>query len=299
MWRMLWTTRSFIMLAMAVIGYYGYQQLDGTPGDDLPLRTDMASMVARHAALALPIPNGRPLLAIAPVSGDYQGVLTAQLRQWASRRNASIVELDWWETMLPDRIRHARYLSEEEAFRRAATRKVPYVVYAKVVEWITDPYDNRALTMEVKLIDTELSTIRYSNKFSFATEDASAAVTPAAAEAGPATRAAETAAAIAARSAPYRPTDKVLMFAAWLASGLMLPWLGSGVIGTVVRSDSNVASLVLVVGYLAFMAALAWYMWGRFEPGLITWSFIFLLSSVWLGYLEFVCRMLDNRPERL
>ena len=305
MWRMLWTTRSFIFLALAFLGYYGYQHFSGAPVDDLPLRHAMAGPVARQACLALPIPESRPAMAVAPVAGDYEGVLTEQLRQWLARRNVSVVELDWWDSLIPTRFVSARSMSREEAFQKAALNQVPFFIYAKIVDWVTDPYDSRSLELEVSLIDTELGIILYTNTFAFSSEsDRAETEEKPTDESSVRRRSLEIGAPDHWPSNPvslppaYEPIDRVLLFAVWLASGLVLPWLGSAVIGKVIRSDSTAAGFLLVIAYLGLMGLLAWFLWGRFENGLLTWAYVLVLSTVWLGYLEFVCRMLDNRPEQ-
>jgi hypothetical protein len=297
MWRMLWTTRSLIMISLGCIGYFGYQGWQGHDKADQPLRVEMAEQVARQASLALPIPEGRPLIAIAPVSGDFQSLVTGQLRTWIARRNATIADLAWWEPIIPERFRAGYELTPERSCQWAAQKRIPYVVHARVLDWTTDPYHQRELTIEMQLIATKLKTILYANKFRLDSNEDSADASAIALKLdhGQKTLATPT---VDASGAPYRPADPVVQFLVWLISGLTLPWLGASVIARAVRSDSNVNGLLLVIGYLGFMGALAWYLWGNLRGGWLSWSFLLMLSSTWIGYLEFVCRMLDNQPER-
>ncbi len=297
MLRILGTSRSILALLLALGGYYAYHHLNDNSGSDSSLRTKMAAQVCRQAALAIPIPDGRPMVAIAQANGDFDGIVTKQLRLALERRNATVIDLAPWDSVMPTRLKWSLETTPERATANAAARNVPYVVSCRVDEWVTDPVASQNLNVHLSLIDVAQNVFLYQNEFSLAdcenspndrtdgiltsvegTEDRSDALT-------------------GIVPSVNEINKRILLFAAWLVGGLALPWLGSNFITMAMRSHSNLAGFALVAIYLGAVAGAAWFTWGQFESRWVTGAVLAVLSSAWLGYFEFVCRSVSDGHE--
>jgi hypothetical protein len=290
-----------ILLALTAGGYWGYHTLRSVSVDDAEMRQAMAAQIACQAARAMPLPEGRPLLAVAPLAGDYRQLLTGQLRTWLARQNAVVVDLDWWEPLVPPPLRDQKPLGPAEACRRAAGRGIPFVVAGHVEHWVTDPQQRWQLAVEIQLIDTQLETILYRKTFELPAGALEA-------DAGGSTEtnlSATVPAAVGWDSVPTgsgpspnlraRESLAVGPFLLWVALCLGLPWLAAGWIAGLLRWQSNSANLILVAGYLVAVVLTGWCFWARWDCWWIAWPLLLGMASLWLGYLELVCRCLDRR----
>ncbi len=274
-----------IVFLMAIAGYYVYQRFSSGPTDrDTVVRTSTARQVAEFAAADIPLPYGRPMIAVAETAGDYDGIVATQLRKAVERRNATVVELSGWDALLPTRFRTPANLTAEDLAAIAASRKVPYALHCQVNEWTLSPVND--LVIEITLIDVEQSSAIYTNQFALVDCEESPSDHRDRATLVSTTGPASIRGEIGGQS-------RVLMFTLWIVGGLMLPWLASPMITFAWHSHSNLLSLVIVFGYLAILGAAAWSLWARQDSMLINAGIMLVLSTVWLSYLEFVVRMVE------
>jgi len=298
MFKWLLGTRALVLVGAAIVAGVGYWGWFQAVEDDSGLRETMAADVARQVALALPLPDGRPQLAVAAVEADHGRVLADKLKAWIGRRNVRAVELRWWEPLVPARVALPT-LSVEDACQAAARCGIAYVVSADVEQWVTFPSDQRQLVVNVRMIDSSLQTVVYENRFALNEDSAAIGM-----------RVADRGAAAIAGVAPS-PADKSLVpvdiprgaaegpawllgpvggFVAWLAVALLLPWSLWRVIERVLHRRSNAAGAWLMVAGVACIVGLGWILWLHTRPDTAAWLLLAAVTLLWVGYLEFVCR---------
>ncbi len=283
-------SKLLIVFLTAIAGYYGYQRFSSGPTDrDSVVRASTARQVVEYAAADIPLPHGRPMIAVAEAAGDFNGIVATQLRMAVERRNATVVELSGWDALLPTRYQARANLTAEDLAAIAASRKIPYALHCQVKQWTLSPVND--LVIEITLIDVEQSSAIYTNQFALVDCEQSPSD-----HRDRATLVSTTGAVIA--GSEMAGQSRVLMFTLWIVGGLMLPWLASPMITFAWHSHSNPLSLVIVFGYLAILGTAAWSLWARQDSMLINAGILLVLSTVWLSYLEFVVRMVEPDAAR-
>ncbi len=159
--------RLVVVVIVIWAGYSLYQRWNSLPADEQAVRTAMAQKLSRQVSLALPIPPGRPKVTIAPVVGDYYGLMAQQLIQAVERRNVSVVDIAPWNSAIPARLQWVTEKAPESSATDAAKLNVPYLISCRVIQWSMESgSDKGELTVEVSLIDVQQRTIIYQNQLS-------------------------------------------------------------------------------------------------------------------------------------
>ncbi|MBL8890261.1 MAG: hypothetical protein JNL67_09790 [Planctomycetaceae bacterium] len=295
MWRIMGIGRTVFLVAMALIGYFGYFQFWNAPSSDHGVRLSMAEQICLHMTQSTPLPNERIRMVVAQSHGDVAGILTRELRQAFARRNVVVVDVTPWDAYLPTILWPGPDLSLENSVELAASHEVPCLLFSQIEHWTISPTDEARLSVNIRLVDTNKREIVYSRSFSVG-QNGHSINDP---------NHSETENVAAANRVPNeswespRQTGSIpfIAFLTWMVVCLVAPWLGRDFIATALRSNSNLTSMTLILVYLLVVVAVGCLTWVDFESRWLTAMLLCGVAMPWLGYFEFVCRSVAHRLE--
>jgi hypothetical protein len=142
-----------ILLPTSAIYYRALEKLPLPSSDDQRVRTVLAERWAQKVALQVRRLPGRPVVAVARVVNDDEGILTAQLKKWIARRNVLMRNDQWYSGLGYAAGVTGEPKSTDEACQVLASAKVDFIVAAEIANWTTYPEFEATLMGHVEIRD--------------------------------------------------------------------------------------------------------------------------------------------------
>lgn len=146
----------FLLIAVMLVagGYYrAFERFPLPSSEDERVRTQLAERWAQKVALEVKRLPGRPMVAVARVVNDDDGILTAQLKKWIARRNVLMLNDQWYSGLGYAAGVASEPKSVEEACQALLSANVDYIVAAEVANWTTYPEFEATLVGHVEIRD--------------------------------------------------------------------------------------------------------------------------------------------------
>ena len=141
------------LISAAAIYYRAFEQFPLPSSEDGRVRTELAEQWSQKVALEVKRLPGRPVVAVARVVNDDDGILTAQLKKWIARRNVLMLNDQWYSGFGFSVGVASEPKSVDEACQALLSAKVDYIVAAEVANWTTYPEFEATLVGHVEIRD--------------------------------------------------------------------------------------------------------------------------------------------------
>ena len=142
------------LIGMGMLSYYRmYGELPVPSSDDETARVKLAQRWAQKVASEVHRLQGRPLVAVARVVNDSDGILTAQLKAWIARRNVRLVNDQWYTGIGYSMGISGEPATVEQAITPLVGQDVDYIVAAEISNWTTFPEFESVLQGRVEFRD--------------------------------------------------------------------------------------------------------------------------------------------------
>ncbi len=148
-----WFLVLLTLISAAAIYYRAFEQFPLPSSEDGRVRTELAERWAQKVALEVKRLPGRPVVAVARVVNDDDGILTAQLKKWIARRNVLLLNDQWYSGLGYAAGVANEPKSVDEACQALLSAKVDYIVAAEVANWTTYPEFEATLVGHVEIRD--------------------------------------------------------------------------------------------------------------------------------------------------
>ena len=143
-----------IVIAITAGGYYQvFEQFPLPSSEDERVRTLLAERWAQKVASEVKRLPGRPVVAVARVVNDDDGILTAQLKKWIARRNVLMVNDQWYNGVGYKAGLTNEPSSIDESCKSLIGMDVDYIVAAEIANWTTYPEFEATLVGHVEIRD--------------------------------------------------------------------------------------------------------------------------------------------------
>ncbi len=148
-----WFVLMMILLSASAIYYRTFEQFPLPSSEDQRVRTELAERWAQKVALEVKRLPGRPIVAVARVVNDDEGILTGQLKKWIARRNVLMLNDQWYSGLGYSAGVAGEPKSTDEAWQVLRTAQVDYIIAAEVANWTTYPEFEATLVGHVEIRD--------------------------------------------------------------------------------------------------------------------------------------------------
>ncbi len=148
---------------LVILALLLYSRYNNKPPRHQKVRQAMAASVTNLIANALPIPEGRPTIAVAQLEGDFQGTVSEQLYSAVEAKDVVVTALVPGGSLLPTALLPSHGRATERVVELANMVGADFVVGGRVVSWRVDT--GRRLEINVYFVDVYKQAVIYRNSF--------------------------------------------------------------------------------------------------------------------------------------